>query len=137
MASQIGNKDGEAGFQIAPMVDVVFVLVLFFMASAGLQQVEQQLSAPLPGPPGETAPVPPVFVDIDAAGQVSINELVIGAAGTGNLGELTRFLNEAVAPTLGDRGGVIIRPEPETRHQRLMDVLNAISQSKVRNIAFS
>ena len=33
-------EQGDLGFQIAPMVDVVFVLLLFFMASAGAQVVE-------------------------------------------------------------------------------------------------
>ena len=36
MAGSIGSDDGDIGFQIAPMVDVVFVLMLFFMACAGL-----------------------------------------------------------------------------------------------------
>ena len=31
MAATIQNEEGDLGFQIAPMVDVVFVLMLFFM----------------------------------------------------------------------------------------------------------
>ena len=37
MGGSVGSDDGDIGFQIAPMVDVVFVLMLFFMASAGSQ----------------------------------------------------------------------------------------------------
>ena len=41
MAGSVGSEDGDMGFQIAPMVDVVFVLLLFFMASAGAQIIEK------------------------------------------------------------------------------------------------
>ena len=41
MAGSVGSEDGDIGFQIAPIVDVVFVLMLFFMASAGAQVVEK------------------------------------------------------------------------------------------------
>ena len=42
------SEDGDVGFQIAPMVDVVFVLLLFFMASAGSQVIETELNISLP-----------------------------------------------------------------------------------------
>ena len=52
MAGSVGSDDGDMGFQIAPMVDVVFVLLLFFMASAGSQIVEKELSINLPSGAG-------------------------------------------------------------------------------------
>ena len=57
-----GSEDGDVGFQIAPMVDVVFVLMLFFMASAGSQVAERELNINLPGsnrPSGGQAALPP------------------------------------------------------------------------------
>jgi biopolymer transport protein ExbD len=48
MAGGGGSGDGDFGFQIAPMVDVVFVLLLFFMACAGTNQVEGLLKIALP-----------------------------------------------------------------------------------------
>ena len=44
MAGKTNGEDGAFGFQIAPMVDVVFVLLLFFMACAGLSQKERFLN---------------------------------------------------------------------------------------------
>ena len=37
------EEDATMGFQIAPMIDVVFVIMLFFMASAGQQVIENEL----------------------------------------------------------------------------------------------
>ncbi|MDB6003276.1 MAG: hypothetical protein JWR15_263, partial [Prosthecobacter sp.] len=42
------------GFQIAPMIDVVFVIMLFFMVMTGSVKVERELRTKLPHP-GDTA----------------------------------------------------------------------------------
>ena len=73
MAS-IGSEDGDIGFQIAPMVDVVFVLMLFFMACAGQQVIEKELGINLPSGAISVNAVPktPIMVDISADGQVQV-----------------------------------------------------------------
>jgi biopolymer transport protein ExbD len=43
------EPEGNLEFQIAPMVDVIFILILFFMCSAGATKVENELSLKLPG----------------------------------------------------------------------------------------
>ena len=59
MAGSVG--DGEFGFQIAPMLDILFVLLLFFMVSAGSQKHEASIVTQLPGtgPGGAQTPSPP------------------------------------------------------------------------------
>ena len=59
MAGVGKGEDGDIGFQIAPMVDVVFVLLLFFMASAGSQIIPKELTINLPSGRGESRPGPP------------------------------------------------------------------------------
>src|SRR5579859_5304988 len=66
-----GSVDGEHGFQIAPMLDILFVLLLFFMVSAGAQKHETSLTTQLPG--GQPGKDVPVQVGIDADGQVNIS----------------------------------------------------------------
>ena len=43
------EAQADAGFQIAPMIDVVFVIMLFFMVMAGAVKVEHELKTTLPG----------------------------------------------------------------------------------------
>ena len=52
------NADGggNLGFQIAPMIDVVFVIMLFFMVMAGAVKVERELNTKLPGHRGDQRP---------------------------------------------------------------------------------
>lgn len=138
MGGSVGSEDGDMGFQIAPMVDVVFVLLLFFMASAGSQVVEKELSINLPAgkssAPGTVTT--PIIIDITPDGTVSMNNTVYGLPANKNLTELKEWLRT----TLGDFGGedpVIIRPSPDTLQERIIEVLNACAAGKVKNLTFS
>ena len=46
---EVDPNEGTVGFQIAPMIDVVFVIMLFFMVMAGAVKVEKELNVTLPG----------------------------------------------------------------------------------------
>ena len=138
MAGSVGSEDGDIGFQIAPMVDVVFVLMLFFMASAGSQVVEKELNVNLPAGQGSKSDsaVTPIIIDISPEGAVSVNETNYGAVGDKNLLRLKEFLKSAIGD-FGTNDPVIIRPNPETKHERIIDVLNAAAFAQVKNLTFS
>jgi len=138
MAGSVGSEDGDVGFQIAPMVDVVFVLMLFFMASAGSQIIEKELNVNLPSgvgtPGGQT--ITPIIIDISSDGAVSINTENYATPADKDLKRLKDWLKNAV-DTLGDKDPVIIRPSPDTKHGRIIDVLNAAAFAKIKNLTFS
>ena len=138
MAGSVGSEDGDIGFQIAPMVDVVFVLMLFFMASAGSQIVEKELRVNLPsgGPSTGKEGITPIIIDISSDGAVSINTENYAAPADKDLKRLKDWLKNAV-DTLGDKDPVIIRPSPDTKHGRIIDVLNAAAYAKIKNLTFS
>jgi biopolymer transport protein ExbD len=134
------SEDGDPGFQIAPMVDVVFVLLLFFMASAGSQVIEKELNISLPS--GRSAssagavPSTPIIIDILPDGKVQMNNRVYDSPQSRELPELRTWLKETIAK-FGDKDPVILRPDPMTTHERVMDVLNAASASGVTKLSFS
>lgn len=134
MAGSVGSEDGDIGFQIAPMVDVVFVLMLFFMACAGAQIVESDMKINLPsgGPPAENASGTPIMIDISSEGLVSMNNQAYGQPSDTNLAQLQEWLTNALK-TFGDKDPVIIRPSPDARHERVIQVLNAISGAAVED----
>ncbi len=139
MAS-VGSEDGDVGFQIAPMVDVVFVLMLFFMANAGMQVTEQELGINLPGGSSRSAPrsgpgPTPIIIDISGDGQVSMNNNTYGGPADKRLNGLRETL-KSMFEQFGSEDPVIIRPKPETNHERIMDVLNAAGASGVKNLSF-
>ena len=130
MASGVG--DGEFGFQIAPMLDILFVLLLFFMVSAGAQKHEASLTTQLPG--GQPGGDVPVQVGIDSDGQVSIAGAPTDSPTDPALPELEQRLEGIVKANAGQP--VVVTPARSTRHQRVVDVLNACAAAKVKNLAF-
>src|SRR5712671_3070088 len=94
MAGGVGTEDGDIGFQIAPMVDVVFVLMLFFMACVGWQMKERELSASLPGRGGD---VTVIVIEIAADGRVILNDQPLGETGDHQLASLRAWFKDARA----------------------------------------
>lgn len=137
MAGSVGSEDGDIGFQIAPMVDVVFVLMLFFMASAGMQVVEKELGINLPSGSAareSDAPKIPIVIAIGSDGTVQIN----GSPYDSTSGELP--LAQEKLRDLMSYGGedpVIIQPAPDVRHERIINVLNACAAAGVKHLSFS
>jgi biopolymer transport protein ExbD len=137
MAGGVGSEEGDIGFQIAPMVDVVFVLMLFFMASAGSQVVSKELSVNLPsGVQTQATGITPIIIEISGDGVVSMNTSSYGQPGDKNLPALRDWLKNAI-DTFGDKDPVIIRPAPDAKHERIIDVLNAAAAAGVKNLTFS
>ena len=89
-------QDNE--FQIAPMVDVVFMLIIFFMLSAAVTSRELELGMTLPSPPGpvEKIPPPPIELSIKADGTVLFNELEVGRPDDVRLEELQTRLKRVI-----------------------------------------
>lgn len=139
MGGSVGSEDGDAGFQIAPMVDVVFVLLLFFMASAGSQVIERELNISLPSGRGGAAsgpPPTPMIIDIDATGVVSMNNRVFDTPASKELPELRAQLKDNI-DRFGKDNPVIIRPNDNARQERIIDVLNSAASAGVKNLTFS
>jgi biopolymer transport protein ExbD len=137
MAGSVGSEDGDIGFQIAPMVDVVFVLMLFFMACAGSQVIESKLNINLPaGQSSGDSNITPIIIDISSEGLVSINNQGYGDPRDKNLQALHDWLKNTI-DTFGPKDPVIIRPSPDARHERIINVLNTAAKAGVTNLSFS
>ena len=127
-----GGSDGEFGFQIAPMLDILFVLLLFFMVSAGAQKHEASLTTQLPG--GKPGGQVPVQVGIDDDGQVNVAGAPLDSPTDSALPQLVERLRGVMAADKTQP--VVITPTRSTRQQRVVDVLNACAAANVKNLAF-
>jgi biopolymer transport protein ExbD len=138
MAGSVGSEDGDVGFQIAPMVDVVFVLMLFFMASAGMQVVEKELSISLPSgasAASSATPPTPIVVTIASDGGVQVNGTAYDPPTSTDLPLTRDHLKELMS--FGTKDPVIIQPAPDVRQERIVNVLNAAAAAGVKNLSFS
>ncbi len=139
MAAGGEKSDGDVGFQIAPMIDLILVLMVFFMTTVALKQVENELGITLPGtnPLASTQARSAVDlrIGIDDDGSVNLNDATIADPSDKELTQLRDKLKEQVE-LFGDKTPVVIVPQPDVKHGRVIDVLNACSASKIKNISF-
>jgi biopolymer transport protein ExbD len=135
------NAEVNLGFQIAPMIDVVFVIMLFFMVMAGAVQVENELNLKLPGTIAPDSPVEAIEdtqVRVLDTGEVLLNDDLMGDGADIKLVNLSATLirlNES-AKVAGSKVVVTIMADEFAPYQRVINVLNALSVAKVQNVTF-
>ncbi len=136
-----GSSEVNLGFQIAPMIDVVFVIMLYFMVMAGAVQVENAHNTKLPGTVASESETPlpdEIAVRIDDEGQVYLNDDPLDAPTTKSLPEFTGNLNSLRESSEASKSEVLVTiyADELARYERVVDVLDALSQAKISNVTF-
>jgi len=136
------TNDTSVGFQIAPMIDVVFVIMLFFMLMAGSVKVEREFSTKLPGIAKTSAPtdfVDELLIVISARGDVTLNDEPFDSPDSRDLPQLKATLmrlkesgDAANSPIL-----VTIISDPQAKYSRTVNVLDALAVAKISNVTFT
>jgi biopolymer transport protein ExbD len=141
---EIESEQLAVGFQIAPMIDVVFVIMLFFMVMVGSVKVERELKSQLPGlaPPSADAPqeMPDeIIVGVEESGSVTINEEEFDGPTDKKLPNFTATLARLKQEADNRNAKVIvtISAEEQASYERVIDVLNALAVAKVANVTFT
>jgi biopolymer transport protein ExbD len=142
MKSFVPEEPPMAGFQIAPMIDVVFVIMLFFMVMAGAVKVENELNTTLPGS-AESANavefVDEIIIGISEEGEVTLNDEPFDSQQSQTLPRLVETLmrlkqnaDNAKTPVV-----VTIVSDPNAKYSRTINVLDALAVAKIENVTFS
>ena len=127
---------------MGPMIDMVFLLLVFFMVSAKPVKQESDLNLGLPGtvPQEETLDIPDEQrILIRADGQALLNDLPMDGPQDSLLptlvGTLRRFKEGADAAK--SEALITIDPEDGATHQRIVSVLNACAQAGITGVTFA
>ncbi len=136
------GKRGETpvDMQMGPMIDMVFLLLVFFMVTARPGEEEADLRMKLPGAVSqeETVDFPDEQrIQIMEDGRVLLNERDFGGGGR-EMPELEETLERFRLAS--ERNGtlplVTIAPADAARHQRVVDVLNACARARIEGVSF-
>jgi biopolymer transport protein ExbD len=137
------SSEVNLGFQIAPMIDVVFVIMLYFMVMAGAVQVENAHNTKLPGDsntPGETPLPDEIAIRIEDDGQIYLNDDPLDSpdARDKTLKELTTNLIQLNESSLESKSMVLVTiyANELAKYERVVDVLDALSRAKISNVTF-
>ena len=135
-------NDGNVGFQIAPMIDVVFVIMLFFMVMAGSVKVEKELNTKLPGVAITSAPtdfVDEQIINISPQGDITLNDQTFDSPSSTDLPQLKATLmrlkqygDAAKSPVL-----ITIISDPQAKYRRTINVLDALAVAQITNVTFT
>ena len=130
-----GSSEGDYGLQIAPMLDVMFVLLLFFMVMAGKQVKEAELGVQVPGASKAVSTAKtPVTLRVSENGIVSFNDSPVDVRDDEEMPKLRAKLKALIE--VSPEQSVIIRPKDGAHYQNVINILNACAAERVKNLTF-
>jgi len=141
------NPFDDAGedpkMNIGPLIDVAFLLLIYFIVTMTLQKEESDLSLVLPGVASvESKPVKvdQMLIKITPEAAILVNEELIEADPDDRriatlTDRLTRYA--ASAKIAGSEAMVVIDCDDEAPQQRFVDVLNACATADLKNVSLT
>jgi biopolymer transport protein ExbD len=132
----------KVGLQIAPLIDCVFLLLIYFMVSSSLKRSEADLGLSLPGQvkQSEAISMPDEqVIEVRADGVIVFNDQQFTDPSKGDLAELGQtLLRYREASLLVDaQPQITITADKNSVHGRVVDVLNACAGAGIRNVTFA
>jgi len=122
----------EPSLNLTPMIDIVFLLIIFFMVGTKFSEIEQQFDIETPKAtelaPMSSAP-DPIIVNVTRAGRISIGDAEF------TLEELKRRL-ESARKTYAQQA-VLIRGDGESIYQSIIDVMSVCHQAQVHKFSLA
>ncbi len=129
----------EPEFQIAPMIDILLVLLVFFMSIASTQVLQSNEDVQLPvakegKEAGDTqegrVTINVLWADLNNAGEIEISGKIFQSGA-----DVQPVLAAAVNATPDAQ--VLIRADRQVRYEYLRGILKAAAAAGVKNVTFS
>ena len=120
------------GIQLAPLVDVLMLLLIFFLLTWSAARNENELDVKVPKASAakeKTAPIGDVIVNVKADGNVVVNRRTLSGP------DLQELLKNMVQ--LNPEQAVVIRGDEAGAYKNIVEVLNICTEAGVTNVAFA
>ncbi len=129
-------EEETTDMQMAPMIDIVFQLIIFFMCVTTFQKFERELKTNIPVMSQQIVErkMEDVVVRIDKEGRIFVGNKQYVPDKEWNIPELIGMLSR-LKKFFPDQS-VIIDADKEVEHQRVVAVLNACAAADISNISF-
>lgn len=130
------SLDAEKGrtpsVQMAPLMDIIFIVLIFFMTLSVFYQLETELSITVPeakeGQKGERTPGE-IVINITEEGTIVVNQDKL------TMIQLETMLKKV--SSLFPNQPVIVRADKKTYHEYVVQVLDACAAANIWNVAFA
>jgi biopolymer transport protein ExbD len=136
----------HASLDISSLIDVTFLLLIYFLVTSAVQIREMDLGIqlPVPGSAPERTPIDPLLIQIAASGAVTVGaapggQVIDADPADRELPLLSQCLQlyGAAARSASQQPLVQLRVDDGTPQQRVIDVINTLAKTDVRSITFT
>jgi len=130
MGVKIKKSSALSSLNITPLIDVVFLLLIFFLVATRFAEEERELAVQLPDASEAkplTAKPRELFINIDRGGKYFVS------GNTYTLEELHPILEAAYFNNPG-RASVVIRADRRCQYQFVIAAKNACLKAKIRDV---
>ena len=138
------DGDNDPELDISSLVDVAFLLLIYFLVTSTLRPDETDLSIVLPSqvPNENPLDIDPIAIVIGPDGSVTYNEEPIplsGGSGADRLPDLRQRLKayKELADGTNQQAMVTVKADDAGKTQRFIDVVNALASVKIKNVTMT
>jgi len=128
------RRKDDVELNLTPVIDVVFLLLIFFMVSTTTFERESEINITLPKATEEYTEVKPdaVIIDVDVQGRVFIDKQAL-------VNSQLSTIREAIRDAIQGREDppIIISADAEATHQLVIKVMDAARQVGLVKITFA
>jgi biopolymer transport protein ExbD len=139
MAFRLRAEEEPVEMQLSSMVDIVFLMLIYFIVAATVKQEESELKVAIPIDPEmqqeEQVDTPEeVVIDVFETGDIYWNGQITDTADSQDMPELKGILSDLKA-AYPDQA-VVVRGQRDSLHKRIVAVLNACAYAGIDQISF-
>ena len=129
----IPRKESESDIlNITPLIDVVFLLIVFFLVATSFERIQRELEVNLPRSEAAekvSRDIQPIAITVSADGTVTMGREEI------DLRDLPGRIKEAVKQS--DEPRVFVRGDARAYHENIVAVLGACQEAGVSNVSIA
>lgn len=133
MAVKIRKGDALGGINLTPMIDCVFLLLIFFLVATRFEEAEREVAVVLPQASEAmplTARPKELFVNVTAEGALVVSGQQVDE------NELLAILQDAQAKNPG-RQKVVIRGDKRSQLEHAVRVMDLCNRARIRDYTLS
>lgn len=127
------DRRDEIDLNLTPLIDVVFLLLIFFMVSTTFEKTSKlKIDLPEASPKAEQQPAKKIVIGIDARGNYYINERQL-------VNTQLKTIKLALMKVAGNRKDIpiVLRADARTPHQAVVTAMDAASQVGLTRLSIS
>jgi biopolymer transport protein ExbD len=126
----------DPGMDISSLIDVSFLLLIYFLVTSTLEPRESDLSMEMPTDSGKASSIQidPLKIRLTAAGQISIADQIM-ADDAQVEAELDRY--KQLTDATNKKPLVIVTSDDEAKQQRFIDLMNGLAKVGITTITLS